>query len=185
MVVADIWPFLPTMFDGSVDTAWPHKAGAPNGPLLVYFVWEGEENDATWIHQLKKALSNIYDVALEEGCILNNPPVYCNTTLDVITTPEKIYRGHLAELSALRTKYDPNNVMGKTGGWRISHGPAIVDGSYSIKNAGGSVVGTQGPPGSVVKVNCPTRPVCVLFLVPSSTISDDLPSLVRDFSRIR
>ncbi|KAH9980424.1 hypothetical protein BJV74DRAFT_887836 [Russula compacta] len=162
-IAANIWPFVQTMFHNSVDTAWPHKSGEPNGPLLVYFVWEGEENDAIWIHQMKKALSHIYDVAREEECVTSDAPVYCNTALHGDATPEDIYRDHLAALSALRTKYDPDNVMGKTGGWRIAGGPAIVNGSYSIKNAGGSVVGTQEPPaaGTSVKVCVPTQPFVI------------------------
>lgn len=76
------------MFDRSADTAWLQERGDPNEPLLVYFMWEGEENDAMWIHQMKKSWSSIYDLALKEGSISNNTPVYCDTTLNVIATPE-------------------------------------------------------------------------------------------------
>ena len=95
MVVTEIWPFLPTMFDQSVDSAWPHRRGEPNGPLVVYFMWEGSKNDGVWVDQMKEALACVRQVALEEGCTTNNVPVYCNTTLDVITTPKQIYRDHL------------------------------------------------------------------------------------------
>ncbi|KAJ7911782.1 hypothetical protein B0H13DRAFT_1875515 [Mycena leptocephala] len=76
MVVADIWPFLPNMFDNSVDSAWPHKRGAPNGPLLVYFMWEGKENDVVWIGQMKTALDHIHRIALQEECTTPNALVY-------------------------------------------------------------------------------------------------------------
>ncbi|KAH9039783.1 hypothetical protein EDB85DRAFT_1887199 [Lactarius pseudohatsudake] len=130
MVLTEIWPFLPTMFDQSVPSAWPHKRGEPNGPLLVYFMWEGRDNDGVWIDQMKTALDRIHRIALEEECTTPSAPVYCNTTLEEVTTPEQIYRDNLDRLSALRISYDPDNVMERTGGFRIPFpsGPAIVEG---------------------------------------------------------
>jgi hypothetical protein len=154
MVVADIWPFLPTMFDKSVDSAWPHKRGAPNGPLLVYFMWEGKENDDAWINQMKTALVHIHRIALQEGCTTRNTPVYCNTTLKDVTTPKQIYQDNLSDLSALRTKYDPDKVMERTGGFRIPLGPAIVNGTYRITNAKDKdAIGVREFPGPVVKAD--------------------------------
>ncbi|KAH8995907.1 hypothetical protein EDB92DRAFT_1814381 [Lactarius akahatsu] len=129
MVMAEIWPFLPTMFDRSVDSAWPHRRGEPNGPLVVYFMWEGTENDEVWINQMMTALDHIHRIALEEKCTTPSAPVYCNTTLEDVTTPEQIYRDNLDRLSALRISYDPDNVMGRTGGFRIPFpsSPATVD----------------------------------------------------------
>lgn len=152
MAVADIWPFLPTMFNTSVDSAWPHRGGAPNGPLLVYFMWEGRENDKPWIDQMKTALHHIHQVALRENCTTPDAPVYCNTTLEEVTTPQQIYRHNLDALSALRTKYDPDDVMGKTGGFRIPFGPAIISGIYSITNAiDYDAIDVERPSGYVVK----------------------------------
>ncbi|KAJ7107905.1 hypothetical protein C8R44DRAFT_885296 [Mycena epipterygia] len=130
MVVADIWPFLPTMFDTSTDSAWPHKKGEPNGPLVVYFMWEGTENDVVWIDQMKTALDHIHRIALQEGCTTPNAPVYCNTTLEDVTKPQQIdiYRDNLTRLSALRRKYDPHKVMDRTGGFRIPLDLDIVNG---------------------------------------------------------
>ncbi|KAH9042971.1 hypothetical protein EDB83DRAFT_2227926, partial [Lactarius deliciosus] len=108
MVLTEIWPFLPTMFDQSVPSAWPHKRGEPNGPLIVYFMWEGRDNDRVWIDQMKTALDHIHGIALQEGCTTPDAPVYCNTTLEDVTTPEQIYRDNLDRLSALRVRYDPD-----------------------------------------------------------------------------
>lgn len=161
MAVADIWPFLPTMFNTSVDSAWPHWRGAPNGPLLVYFMWEGRENDKPWIDQMKTALHHIHQVALRENCTTPDAPVYCNTTLEEVTTPQQIYRHNLDALSALRTKYDPDDVMGKTGGFRIPFGPAIISGIYIITNAkDNSVIDVERPSGYVVKDGSIDTTVC-------------------------
>ena len=128
MVMADIWPFLPTMFDRSPDSAWPHKPGKPNGPLVVYLMWEGKKNDEVWINQMKTALDRIHRIALQEGCTTLDAPVYCNTTLEDVTTPPQIYQGNLARLSTLRRRYDPDDVLGRTGGYRIPLGPSTAPG---------------------------------------------------------
>ncbi|KAH9058186.1 hypothetical protein EDB87DRAFT_1578183 [Lactarius vividus] len=103
---------MPTMFDQSVPSAWPHKRGEPNGPFLV-----------VWVDHTKTALDHIHRITLQEGCKTPSVPVYCNTTLGGVTTPEQIYRDNLDRpwdrLSALRNSYDPDNVMGRTGGFRI------------------------------------------------------------------
>lgn len=146
MVVADIWPFLSTMFDTSVDSAWPHRRGEPNGPLLMNFMWEGMENDKIWIDQMKMALDHIHRIALQEQCTTLNAPVYCNTTLVDVTTPEQIYRANLTRLSQLRRTYDPNNVMGRTGGFRIPLAPRNFDESDTIMNTeGGNAEEQPGP----------------------------------------
>ncbi|KAJ6526907.1 hypothetical protein DFH09DRAFT_935774, partial [Mycena vulgaris] len=157
MIVAEVWPFLPTMFDKSVDSAWPHKKDTPNGPLLVYFMWEGRENDEVWINQMKTALNHIHSIAILEGCTTKNAPVYCNTTLEDVTTLPQIYRGNLRDLSALRTKYDPGNVMKRTGGFRIPFGPAVDKGSYKINNKL-TAIGAQTLPGPITVNN--TTEVC-------------------------
>jgi hypothetical protein len=64
-----------------------------------------------------------------------------------ITSVEQIYRGNLSKLSALRAKYDPGNVMGRTGGFRIPFG---LSGLYTINNArGNGAIGVRDLPGAV------------------------------------
>ncbi|KAG2109759.1 hypothetical protein DEU56DRAFT_920282 [Suillus clintonianus] len=116
--VIDIWPFLPSMFDTSTSAAWPHKKGRPNGPLLVCFQWEGESNDKYWIGLLMEILQSIRKVAEDEGCTNDKLPIYCNTSL-ADTPVEDIYKDHLSTLSKIRAKYDPDDMMRRTGGFRI------------------------------------------------------------------
>lgn len=124
MVVAEIWPFLSTIFKESEASAWPHEPEKPTGPILVYFMWEGKENDKVWIDQMKTALNHIHRIALLGECTTDGTPAYCNTSLEDVTIPQQIaqiYRGNLDQLSKLRKIYDPDNVMGRTGGFRIPH----------------------------------------------------------------
>jgi len=118
MVVIDAWPFLPSMFDNSTPAAWPHKKGQPNGPLIVCFQWEGENNDAYWIGLLMQILQSIQKVAKQEGCTHDQLPVYCNTSL-ADTPVENIYKNNLWKLRRIRAKYDPNEMMSRAGGFRI------------------------------------------------------------------
>ncbi|KAH9924781.1 uncharacterized protein B0H18DRAFT_1104924 [Fomitopsis serialis] len=119
LVLIDVWPFLPTIFDNSPSgAAWPHKKGEAFGPLLAYFLWEKAEDDDFWLGKMKTALKNIREVALAEGCTTLKAPYYSNTSLEDIT-PRMIYRGNLRKLGKVRAKYDPNDVMGQTGGFKI------------------------------------------------------------------
>ncbi|TFK45059.1 hypothetical protein BDQ12DRAFT_731029 [Crucibulum laeve] len=119
LVLIDVWPFLPTIFEKSPEgAAWPHKKDEPFSPLLAYFLWENEDDDEFWLTKMKKALNYIRNVALEEGCTTNDPPYYLNTSLEDVPV-KGIYRDNLAKLSAIRAKYDPEDVMGNTGGFKI------------------------------------------------------------------
>jgi hypothetical protein len=118
MVVIDIWPFVHEMFDNSSPAAWSHVKGQPNGPLLAYFLWDGEENDAFWVGQMNRALSAIEAKVYGVGAA-HSTPIYSNTTLAERTAVNEVYRLNLETLRKTRKKYDPNNVMGQAGGFRI------------------------------------------------------------------
>jgi hypothetical protein len=119
MVVAEIWPFLWDKFKKGSPSAWPPDRNEPHGPLLVYFLWEGEENDKVWIDQMTKALEHIRRVALSEKCTTESAAVYYNTTLADVTSVQDIYRDNLRKLRLLRKQYDPSDVMANAGGFRI------------------------------------------------------------------
>lgn len=118
LVLMDVWPFLPSIFDNSSPSAWPHKKGDTFGPLLAYFLWESKSEDSYWLGKMTAALDHVHEVAIREGCTADYAPIYNNTSLEH-TLVENIYRDELKELSALRMKYDPADVMGRTGGFKI------------------------------------------------------------------
>ncbi|KAF7982402.1 hypothetical protein HWV62_28503 [Athelia sp. TMB] len=132
LVLMDVWPFLPSIFDNSTPAAWAHKKGKPFGPLLAYFLWEDKAEDTFWLGRMQTALDNVRDVAIREGCFADNAPVYCNNALEY-TAVEDIYRGGLKALSALRAKYDPTDVMGRTGGFKIPLPTTVVSSSVTLK----------------------------------------------------
>ncbi|KZP24004.1 FAD-binding domain-containing protein [Athelia psychrophila] len=118
LVVMDVWPFLPSIFANSPPAAWPHKQDENFSPLLAYFLWEDKSEDDFWRGRMQTALDNVKKVAIAEHCFADNAPVYCNTSLED-TKVKDIYRDNLEALSALRLTYDPENVMGRTGGFKI------------------------------------------------------------------
>lgn len=65
------------------------------------------------------ALNAIRQVAESEGVTTHEAPVYLNTTLE-FTPVGCIYQGNLEHLKGIRVKYDPDDVMSLTGGFKIS-----------------------------------------------------------------
>ncbi|KAG9014278.1 hypothetical protein FRB94_013588 [Tulasnella sp. JGI-2019a] len=118
LIVLDVWPFLPTIFDNSTPSAWPHTKGNAFFPLLAYFLWEKKSDDQYWLGRMQQTLENIHKVAVAEHCINDSAPAYLNTSLEY-TPVENIYRTELKELSELRAKYDPTDVMRRTCGFKI------------------------------------------------------------------
>jgi hypothetical protein len=117
-IYPDIWPFLPTIFDNSPQCAWPHTKGKPSTPLVINFKWLGAENDAFWLDAIEKMTADLRALALIEGCTTMDVAQYYNLSLDNVTATE-IYQGNMDRLVALRKKFDPSNVMSRTGGFRI------------------------------------------------------------------
>ena len=68
---------------------------------------------------MTNTLNAIRQVAESEGVTTNDAPVYLNTTLE-ITPVEHIYRGSLERLERVRAKYDPDDVVSLTGGFKVS-----------------------------------------------------------------
>ena len=118
-ITIGLWPFTKAMFDRATDSAWPHEKSKPNCPIIVYFTWERESNDAYWIETMQATLDKLRVKVLEERPLSKNLPYFINTALAEATTVEELYRDNLPKLKGLRTEYDPKAVMDLTGGFRI------------------------------------------------------------------
>ena len=117
-IYVDIWPFVSTIFDKSPPSAWPHTKGNPSGPLVINFKWEGQENDQFWLPAIENFTAGLLRLAVDQGCTTSDAAQYYNLSLDNVTAFD-IYRGNMTQLQGLRRKYDPQNIMGRTGGFRI------------------------------------------------------------------
>jgi hypothetical protein len=111
--------FQQCIFDHSPPgAAWPHEKGKAHGPLLAIFIWENAAHDTFWLEEIQRSLDNIRKVAVEEDVASDELPYYLNTSLETVPV-EKIYKQNLEALGKVRAKYDPYDVMGNTGGFKI------------------------------------------------------------------
>ena len=122
MVSIGVWPvFFSLVYSEKVhprlrgrigarrSTRWSQSTCGPK--TLDQVAFEGSR-------RIKDALAAIYAVALEEGCTSPDLPIYSNTTL-ADTPLTDIYHDNLQVLSQIRQIYDPDNVMGRSGGFII------------------------------------------------------------------
>lgn len=113
-----IEPYNEYIFEKSLPSAWPREQTKPNFALPIRCRWTNAEFDDFWLAQLREITKLVQAAALDEGCTTRGTPIYYNLTLD--GTPVKdIYRDNLTELEQFRKAVDPENVMGRTGGFRI------------------------------------------------------------------
>lgn len=117
--VYSVEPFLPSAFSqaSAVTNAFP-----PSRilwlPTSINFFWEQSALDAVVESSLRQSVEHLTLVAKGEGQDVDSLPVYNNYAL-FDTSLEKIYQGNLRRLREMKHRYDPENIMGLTGGWRF------------------------------------------------------------------
>jgi len=114
-----MWPFTKAMFDRATESAWPHEKDKPNCPIIVYFTWEGKEHDKYWTGTMESTLKKLRDKVHSEREQSKALPYFISTAFAEATSVEDLYGAHLEKLKQLRKEYDPNDVMGLTGGFKI------------------------------------------------------------------
>lgn len=67
---------------------------------------------------MMRSAQRITAAAEAEGQNIANAALYGNYAMSNVSVT-RIYGSNLAQLHALRLKYDPNNVMGLAGGWKF------------------------------------------------------------------
>ena len=118
-ITIGLWPFTDSMFDKATPSAWPHETGKPSCPINVYFTWEGKENDAYWVENLKKTLDTLRETVHRERPSSKDLATFISAACVEATTVEDLYRGNLDVLKRIRRKYDEHGVMDLAGGFRI------------------------------------------------------------------
>ncbi len=115
----DIEPFLPSAFSQAIaeSAAYP-----PNRrhllPTNIYYSWLLSLSDNLMFESIKQSTEHLSNVAATEGQDIGDLSLYGNYA--VFDTPlEKIYGGNLDRLRNIKNQYDPNDVMGLSGGWKF------------------------------------------------------------------
>lgn len=67
---------------------------------------------------MQTSASYLTSLAVSEGQAVSNAPLYPNYA--IYDTPlSRMYDDNLSRLQSIKAQYDPDNVMGLTGGWKF------------------------------------------------------------------
>ncbi|OBZ76960.1 Bifunctional solanapyrone synthase [Grifola frondosa] len=116
----DVEPFLPSLFShaSSSSAAYPPTRSQGLLPLNIYYAWGLEAADDLMHASARQSAAQLTQVAVAEGQDVADAPLYGNYA--IFDTPlSRIYGDNLATLQSLKAKYDPGNVMGLAGGWKL------------------------------------------------------------------
>ncbi|QRV84373.1 FAD-binding domain protein [Ceratobasidium sp. AG-Ba] len=111
-------PFLPSISPRSKGGAHPHTDFLI--PLNLDWSWIGEVNDSFFVNGAKESARVILNQAIAEGQDVAGAkqikyPNYASADEDL----KYLYGSNLDRLRAIKRKYDPDNVMSLTGGYRF------------------------------------------------------------------
>ncbi|CAE6384251.1 unnamed protein product [Rhizoctonia solani] len=114
----DVEPFLPSMNARSKGGAYPHDDFLM--PLNLYFGWVSPLDD-DWFHSAIEESSRIIrEQAIAEGQnIGGDKQIKYGNYASANENLSSIYGSNLPRLKEIKQQYDPNNVMGLAGGYRL------------------------------------------------------------------
>ena len=115
----DIEPFLPSLLShNSSPSAYPPSRSKGLLPLNLYFSWSPASSDRAFHDAIRASAAAIKAKAIALGQDVANAFVYSNYAL--FSTPlENIYGQNLPRLRSIKEQYDPRDVMGLAGGFRL------------------------------------------------------------------
>lgn len=87
--------------------------------LNLYFSWTFASDDQYWNDAMVNAISELRDVARQEGIFDESSAIYPNYAI-AGTTADKLYGSvNAARLRSIKSSVDPNGVMNLAGGFDI------------------------------------------------------------------
>lgn len=115
----DVEPFLPSLLAHSIGpSAYPPSRSQALLPLNLYFAWLSRTSDGVFHDAIRRSAASIKAKAIALGQDVANASVYPNYAL--YDTPlENIYGQNLQRLRGIKEQYDPHDVMGLTGGFKL------------------------------------------------------------------
>ena len=116
----DVEPFLPSLFTHGAlsNSAYPPTRASGLLPLNIYYSWGLLADDALMRDAAAQSAAQLTRVAVAEGQDVADAPLYGNYAM-AGTPAERIFGDSLPRMQATKKKYDPGNVMGLAGGWKI------------------------------------------------------------------
>jgi FAD/FMN-containing dehydrogenase len=116
----DVEPFTSNYFSFSQGGAYPHTSASPLDPILLYFAWVSSEFDDYYHSAIKEAAAAILQAAIDDGQDVGGAKQIVYPNYAVYDTPlANLYGSNVQRLETIRKLYDPTNVMGLTGGFKL------------------------------------------------------------------
>lgn len=116
----DIEPFLSSIFThgSTVISAYPPDRSRALLPFNIYLAWTDEADDELMKAAAAQSGQQLVSVADAEGQNIADAPLYGNYAGPYIPVG-RIFGDSLARMKAAKALYDPDNVMGLAGGWKL------------------------------------------------------------------
>ncbi|EKM52439.1 uncharacterized protein PHACADRAFT_211693 [Phanerochaete carnosa HHB-10118-sp] len=120
-LVYSVEVFLPNILQHAPEgsSAYPPTRSTQYLPLAMNFQYTSASDDALITGAMASSAAQLGGVAAAQGQNTAEVPVYGNYATTQSFSAERIFGANLAQLQSIKQKYDPSNVMGLTGGWKI------------------------------------------------------------------
>lgn len=120
LVSGNIEPFGPQAYGFNRGSAWPHDPSSPYNTFNGLFMWSDPADDEIAFKLTEEYHNKIWQKAVLLGISKPQGEVFFPPNYSLgITHPRMIYGPNMQWLQELKTRIDPDNIIGLTGGFKI------------------------------------------------------------------
>ena len=118
LVVYSLDPFESNFLTHGGPSAYPPNRSLAVLPSSIYCGWTNNSADKYIVDAMRRSAASLVAAGIQDGQDLDKAAPYVNYAL--FGTPlEKMYGQHLGRLREIRKMYDPEDIMGLAGGWKL------------------------------------------------------------------
>lgn len=114
--------FLPSIFQQAApgSSAYPPNRSLPFVPLGIVFQWNNASDDKLVAETTTQSAQEFGRIAASEGQDVDAVAIYDNYASSDTWPSQRIYGANWPRLQDIKRKYDPSNIMGLAGGWKVT-----------------------------------------------------------------